>query len=133
MIIIDTMRKILILLLAIVLVFGQDEIRFRDGEMMREHHQHSVPDAVNLTIHLVPHSHDDVGWLKTVDNYFYGGDQDTQWAGVQYTIDTVVSELSAHPEYKFVIVEMAFLYRWWNGADETQRSQMKELVKNGQL
>ena len=38
MIIIDTMRKILILLLAIVLVFGQDEIRFRDGEMMREHH-----------------------------------------------------------------------------------------------
>lgn len=25
-----------------------------------------------LTIHLIAHSHDDVGWLKTVDQYFSG-------------------------------------------------------------
>ena len=28
-------------------------------------------DKVN--VHLIPHTHDDVGWLKTVDEYFYGG------------------------------------------------------------
>jgi hypothetical protein len=67
---------------------------------------------------LVPHSHDDVGWLKTVDDYFYGGKNSIQLAGVQYTIDTVVTELTEHPEYRFVIVEMAFLYRWWNQASE---------------
>lgn len=100
---------------------------------MRKHHNEAAPNADNITVHLIPHSHDDVGWLKTVDDYFYGAKQNIQWAGVQYTIDTVVSELVANPSYKFTIVEMAFLYRWWNGANETQREQMKTLVKNGQL
>lgn len=51
------------------------------------------PD-VKLTVHMVPHTHDDVGWLKTYDDYFtgqQGGVQITQ--RVQGILDAVVFEL----------------------------------------
>ena len=58
-------------------------------------------ESDKLNVHLICHSHDDVGWLKTVDQYYYGsnrkpwnGDTENQRAGVQYIIDSVVKELA---------------------------------------
>jgi lysosomal alpha-mannosidase len=123
-----------LLVLALLISGSFCALRFDDEEMLKKHHSEKYPkDGATLTVHLIPHSHDDVGWLKTVDDYYYGGDMRTQFAGVQYTIDTVVQELTDHPEYKFSIVEMAFLYRWWHQATDKEKTRMKTLVANGQL
>jgi hypothetical protein len=124
---------VILLVIGVVLCY-EENIRFADGPMMRKHHAEDVaPNDDTITVHVIPHSHDDVGWLKTVDDYFYGSNQNIQWAAVQFTIDSVVTELALNKDYKFSIVEVAFLYRWWNNANSTERERMKTLVQNGQL
>ncbi|KAH8334493.1 hypothetical protein KR059_010681 [Drosophila kikkawai] len=86
-----------------------------------------------VNIHLVPHSHDDVGWLKTVDQYFYGHKNNIQHAGVQYIIDTVISELIKDPARRFIQVETSFFSKWWDEQSETVRSIVKKLVNEGRL
>ncbi|KAK7930611.1 hypothetical protein WMY93_007006 [Mugilogobius chulae] len=86
-----------------------------------------------LNVHLVPHTHDDVGWLKTVDQYFYGDRNDIQHAGVQYILDSVVDQLLKNPQRRFIYVETAFFYRWWKRQDEDMRNNVRTLVNQGRL
>ena len=86
------------------------------------------------------HSHDDVGWLKTVDQYYLGsnrrgwdGWEENQRAGVQYVLDTVVQELSMDPDKKYIQVETAFFWRWWQEQDEETQQLVSDLVNQGQL
>jgi hypothetical protein len=50
---------------------------------------------------MVAHSHDDMGWLKTVDQYFEGTKEWYREAGVSFIIDGYVAELLKDPSKKF--------------------------------
>jgi alpha-mannosidase/alpha-mannosidase II/lysosomal alpha-mannosidase len=43
-----------------------------------------------LYVHMIPHTHDDVGWLKTVDDLFVGHNQRNQHSTVQLILDSVL-------------------------------------------
>ncbi|CAI5998616.1 unnamed protein product [Closterium sp. NIES-65] len=91
------------------------------------------PVEGKLNVHLVAHSHDDVGWLKTVDQYYIGSNNSIQVAAVQYILDTVVEQLSEDPNRKFIQVEQAFFQRWWRRQSKDVQRVVRRLVKNGQL
>jgi hypothetical protein len=63
--------------------------------------------------HIVSHTHDDVGWLKTVDEYFTGANDENAHASVSLILDTVIDELLLDPTKAFTYVEMKFLSMWW--------------------
>ncbi len=65
-------------------------------------------------MHLINHTHDDVGWLKTVDEYFTGSKSNVQVANVCQVLDEVVNELIKNPDRKFTYVEMKFFSMWWD-------------------
>lgn len=78
---------------------------------------HRDNEDQRLTVHLVPHSHDDLGWLKTVDEYFSGGNMAGQHANVKNVLDTVVEELEKDPERHFCYAEMGFFSMWYKRQD----------------
>ncbi|KAK6912903.1 Glycoside hydrolase family 38, N-terminal domain [Dillenia turbinata] len=90
-----------------------------------------VPGKIN--VHLVPHSHDDVGWLKTVDQYYFGGNNSIRGACVQNVLDSVISALLDDPNRKFIYVEMAFFQRWWRQQSPVIKTKVNGLVNSGQL
>lgn len=95
--------------------------------------QADLEDSTVLNIHVVPHTHDDVGWLKTVEQYFYGLNMTIQHACVNDILDSVVSSLLEHPARTFTYVEQKFFSMWWKLQDDAVKDSVRYLVANKQL
>lgn len=74
----------------------------------REHQEQMV------TVHMVPHSHEDIGWCKSADEYFTGANAAAQHASVRSILTTVTESLYKNESLKFTYVEMGFFMPWWN-------------------
>ena len=63
-------------------------------------------------VHIVPHSHNDLGWVNTVDEYYTG--HDTRFQNVTKELTNIILALDENPQRKFPWAEIKFFSMWWN-------------------
>ena len=76
-------------------------------------------------MHLIHHSHDDVGWLKTYQEYY---DE-----SVNQIISNSISELLVNPSRRFSYAEMKYFSMWWSEQPESVKADVRKLVAEGRL
>ncbi|RNE99561.1 putative lysosomal alpha-mannosidase precursor [Trypanosoma rangeli] len=93
----------------------------------------AIPAYAKTTVHLVAHTHDDMGWLKTVEQYQYGLNNTIQMADVNTILSSVIGGLLVNPKRKFTYVEIGFFSRWWEQQSPATRKIVQALVAEGRL
>ena len=83
-----------------------------------------------LNVHVIPHTHDDVGWRKTVEQYYYGLNMTMDARGrVRDIITTTIASLLAEPARTFTWTESKFLHMWWKEQAQLNRTALHDSLR----
>lgn len=108
---------IYILLISLILIKAYSQVNRKDEK---------------LIIHVIPHTHDDVGWLNTAEEYYNGkGDLNIS---VKNILSTMVKNLKDDKNRTFVYSEIYFFRKWWEeAASDEEKNLVREFLKENRL
>uniref|UniRef100_A0A1B0BKC5 Alpha-mannosidase n=1 Tax=Glossina palpalis gambiensis TaxID=67801 RepID=A0A1B0BKC5_9MUSC len=78
-----------------------------------------------LKVIVVPHSHNDPGWLKTFLNYFQSDSRQI--------LNLIVTKMQEYTDMTFIWSEISFLQLWWDQAHPTKQRALKRLINSGRF
>ncbi|EAS02490.2 glycoside hydrolase family 38 amine-terminal domain protein (macronuclear) [Tetrahymena thermophila SB210] len=84
-------------------------------------------------VHLIPHSHDDYGWIFNIQELYNNPSPFQGQGAVKDILNSVYTEVQKSPNRKFNQVEVGFLDIWWDSLSEQQRDTYRSLVQSGQI
>ncbi|EGG19315.1 hypothetical protein DFA_02102 [Cavenderia fasciculata] len=79
----------------------------------------------HINVFLIAHSHCDVGWLETYNQYYT--------ENVTHILTNVMPYLIKDPSKRFVWAEIVYFERWWNEQTALMQSAVRGLVDGGQI
>lgn len=88
-----------------------------DEKQWNQHHK--------LKVFVVPHSHNDPGWIYTFEEYY-----ERQTKGI---FANMLRHLEENPGMKFIWAEISYFARWYDKLAGEQKDIVKKLIKNHQL
>uniref|UniRef100_A0A2M3ZE22 Alpha-mannosidase n=1 Tax=Anopheles braziliensis TaxID=58242 RepID=A0A2M3ZE22_9DIPT len=78
-----------------------------------------------LHVFVVPHSHNDPGWIQTFDEYYE--------RSTKAIFTNMLRHLDENPGMRFIWAEISYFAHWYDRLAAEQKDTVKRLVKKGQL